>query len=688
MVEVVEDGAPAPSARDRVASLASFASDTSVTTGTATLTADVADETAVVVWAAAGATPIMDLSDSQGHTWTSLGSRVTTTGALSKVQAWSGTVTGWVSGSTITIDRFDTDGVTPLAGGLAFDVVRAEDFDPAAIGLVSDFNDAADTSFTAGGVVVTSDGSRVMLGVASTTGADPSATAPATLLDPVISTGTGNPRELLVAHQPADIGTTTPEITSTVGRPFAAVAFALAPTPISVADAWTAVEGDSLTERPEAVAPPTREATTRALWSSYGFTDARFGWYGDGGKRIDTADSNGYTGLEALDLIITALKRPPQILVAALGTNNTPDGTTAFEAAMRDYIDGALARGVRKILWPYLVYPAENNTNALTYNPVIEAVAGDYPEVTTLDLNTILHSPYVESNWLLGDVPHMTVEGYARRDSALAEAVIALTDAFIDVATLTGSGALTAGAAPTVAAAPALSGSGSLGATAEPAPATAPSLSGSGSLNTAAQPAPATTAALSGSGGLSATAAPTATAAPALSGSGALVAVPAGSSSDTASLAGSGALAAGASPKPSGVATLAGGGTLTTTHEPAAAAAVALSGSGALAASAGNDHAAAATLSGAGQLTTTRVPALAGVATLTGAGVLTTTWLPATSGAATLSGSGTLTATGSTVVPPLGVRVTGGPGSNRYAGAGSTRYAAATTRRWTGGSGV
>lgn len=220
-------------------------------------------------------------------------------------------------------------------------------------------------------------------------------------------------------------------------------------------------------------------------------------------------------------------------------------------------------------------------------------------------------------------------------------------------AALAGSGALSVAVVPGVVGIVALTGSGALTAAAKPTANGAAALAGSGSLTAGATPAGAATAALSGSGTLSASIAAVTVATPAaLTGTGTLSATVVLALAATADLAGAGVLIAGAAPLLSAAALLVGMGTLTASAAPGAGTVAALSGSGILAASATSAVAASAALAGVGVLTADSATHREDDAALVGTGMLTASaTTPGTTSSAALGGTGTLTIVVAPAVP-------------------------------------
>jgi hypothetical protein len=300
------------------------------------------------------------------------------------------------------------------------------------------------------------------------------------------------------------------------------------------------------------------------------------------------------------------------------------------------------------------------------------------------------------------DGSHVSLDSsHAWHDDWVADALasIMVDPEFVSAATLSGTGALTAGALVTQPAAATLSGLGSLTAgriVTQPAGA---ALSGIGSLTAAVSVQLTSAAALSGAGALTSAALATQPAGAALTGTGSLTASALVQFTSAAALAGTGALTVAALvSQPAGVslsglgtltaagsvsgftlgsASLAGTGVLTTAASVQFTSAAALAGTGALTAAGSVAQPASAALSGAGVLAatgavsgfTTASAALSGTgvigvavsvafrpaAALSGTGTLTVATLVAVPAAASLSGTGSLAAAVLVVVPASAV---------------------------------
>jgi hypothetical protein len=230
-------------------------------------------------------------------------------------------------------------------------------------------------------------------------------------------------------------------------------------------------------------------------------------------------------------------------------------------------------------------------------------------------------------------------------------------------ASLSGSGALTAGAAVTQPAAASLSGSGTVGATPALKLASGASLSGTGTLGAAGTPAVPASAALAGTGQVTAAAALKLASGAALAGSGSLAAAAIAVQPAAASLAGSGSLGASVSVVLASAAVLSGAGTLTAagTVSGLTSGAAALSGSGTLAAAASPVLLQAVTLSGSGAVTAAGVVTVTCGAALGGTGTLLAAALVTAPASAALSGQGAVSAAASSA----------GPASAALSGSGS-----------------
>lgn len=172
----------------------------------------------------------------------------------------------------------------------------------------------------------------------------------------------------------------------------------------------------------------------------------------------------------------------------------------------------------------------------------------------------------------------------------------------------------------------------------------AATLTGDGALSAGATATAQATASLAGAGALTAGATPVAQASATLAGAGALTAGPTASAQAAVSMAGAGALSATAGA--AGSATLAGAGALTAGAQSTQQVAATLAGAGALSAGARSTQQVAAALAGAGSLTATGARVQPAAATLAGAGAFSAAGTRVHAAAAALAGAGSLVASG------------------------------------------
>jgi len=123
----------------------------------------------------------------------------------------------------------------------------------------------------------------------------------------------------------------------------------------------------------------------------------------------------------------------------ALGTNDAADGQSQFRAEVSAILDLIFVTGDEATRAYWLTYTAKNpaNTNALNTTAWLRAeiaartdLAG---KVTILEWAAHIHAPgvYDDDDWLPADIPHMTAQGYEKRDNFIIAALLADVPALI-----------------------------------------------------------------------------------------------------------------------------------------------------------------------------------------------------------------------------------------------------------------
>lgn len=455
------------------ATLVTYASTANVTTsgavavGTAVPTGKV-----ISVSIACGAAAVVTgVSDSQGNTWTQEASVDNSVGAASTTTVWTAPITTALgSGDTITVTR-------TTSGGLAWIAHVWSDIDtgdPFGTPVTAAASAASDPS--CGTLTVPTDGAGfVAVGFANATSVS-SWGSGLTSAGGATSSGGGNPRQIQTAGATATVATPSADLASNGGwgiialpanpvsagpNDYAAAGTIPATSGVSgkvkaqyPADVRHARIGDSTTYRSGTTSsPPSREATTRAFDELAGFTTGHEYWYGVGGKTMLTADSSGNTTADNIADAVTYIGGPLDFWVIGLGTNDVGLGTTAFEAAVNSVLDDIAAAGGGHVLWVNLAFYNVANTNATTYNPVLDTVAAARPdEMTVLDFNTWIHSGpiYDAADWIYPtDSTHMTVQGWAKRDDFIRGALLEAFDSYLVAGTAPATSTVTGNATVT-----------------------------------------------------------------------------------------------------------------------------------------------------------------------------------------------------------------------------------------------
>ncbi|QLQ11199.1 MAG: SGNH/GDSL hydrolase family protein [Nocardioidaceae bacterium] len=114
----------------------------------------------------------------------------------------------------------------------------------------------------------------------------------------------------------------------------------------------------------------------------------------------------------------------------ALGTNNGADDNPTFAGRVNTVLDAIYPTGDEpdRVYWVNMAALNPANATYARLNPVLASTLAGRPEgnrITLLDWHTHIHSPGIfdVDDWLPADIPHMTAQGYAKRDAFIAEAV-------------------------------------------------------------------------------------------------------------------------------------------------------------------------------------------------------------------------------------------------------------------------
>lgn len=411
--------------------IASFASTGNVTTtGARAVGSAVAAGSLVTVELSAGAqltSASFTVTDSKSNTYT-LVDLISTATAAQTVALYASVITvALTTSDTITATRTPTGGFAMTARAWT----GADATTPFGTPVKAAASSAGSPS--AASLTVPTDGMGLMLFSHATNATVGSLGSGWTSAGAQIPSGSGNPRGLQVARASA---TATPSATMSTGVGWALVAVAINPAsvdppdPPDVSAARVAIIGDSLTERAEDhAAPPTREALTRARFVSAGFTDSNLYWYGKGGKSLVASDSGGKTTVQNIDDAVTALGGPADVWVIALGTNNSGDSDSTFNANMATVLNKIASVGGGIILWVNLGYWSPSNTNAVRLNPLINtAVTGAGGSV--LDFNSFMGNPRIAGDWIYPtDSTHLTPQGYEKRDWFIIDGTLSAIEA-------------------------------------------------------------------------------------------------------------------------------------------------------------------------------------------------------------------------------------------------------------------
>jgi hypothetical protein len=540
--------------------IGSYASTANVTTsGARALTGTAAVGDLVIVSVAAGAALLdtdVAISDSNGHTWTLVDAQ-STTGTTETVFVFATVVTAALDTSdTFTVTRASNGGlawvaqVVTGANGVTADEIQAAN--------VTSNNSAVSTA----SITAVAD-SLVMLhivtgigvtGYTPGTGYTNAATA--------ASSGSGNPRRIgTLYRQVTTAETTTPSATTTgTATAWAAIAVNIAPAvagtmtttvgdatadggtatmtggsggtpgtmtttagdaPASggtasllggVAHPTVAIIGDSLTYRADDVPANSRETLTRGRFDAAGWDDpGSVYWWGRGGKNMHAADSGGKTVSQNITDALTQMGTSGvDQWIIALGTNDVADGETQFRSEVSAILDLIFPTGseATHVYWPTFTAMNAANTNYLNITSWLRSEVAARTDlagkVHIIEWADYIHSAgvYDDADWLAGDVPHMTPQGYEKRDLFFIANLTGST-----MVSTAGDGAASGGTAT-------MSGGATITATAGDAPAdggTATMTGGSSipaTMTASAGDAPAAggTATLTGAGTLAATA--------------------------------------------------------------------------------------------------------------------------------------------------------------------------------------
>lgn len=446
--------------------IGSYASTSNTTTSgaqTASASASIGDVVvATVVGGGTGNT--LGFSDSAGNTWTAETAVDVTSGVASTIRAFHSTLTAAITSGASTFTATKS-----ASGGLAFVVEKFTGASGATGTQVSGTSTAAANPATTSAAATTTDGG--VLFAAAVLGSTRTATADAPLLDgtSAASSGSGNPRSVWTFYQQITTGgSVTPSAAISVSNPYGMIAFGITAaaaddteTPadnVGITDTASpakdavvvvspqgtlAIIGDSLTERAvSTAAPPDRELPTRAAMVSVGFVDGDIYWYGDGGKTMHSADSNGNTVSANITAARSALTDVDK-WVFALGWNDVGDGEATFKSEVNAILDLIYPVGTEPDLVWWMNKAVENpaNTNANNQNTWLAEVVAARSEsdrIFVADWYGYVHAGTPDSaDWLPADVPHMTEQGYAVRDAFIAGVVseaayeggVGLTDA-------------------------------------------------------------------------------------------------------------------------------------------------------------------------------------------------------------------------------------------------------------------
>ena len=386
--------------------------------------------------------PTTAVSDSKGNPWTKLASATAAT-TTQTVEIWyTVTTVALTTSDTITVTRSPTGGILWTARGFS-GIDRTTPFGtPAVVGATASGGPSGGT------VTVPPGGAGIMAFSYQTNMTFSSLNAGWTSRYSAVSTGTGNPRGLLVAEatETSTAGATagitgywamisvavnavyagasgtatsnSPAVTQAASGTFSAP-ITTNPTPT------LAIIGDSLTEWSQGNAsPPTREATTRAKMATAGYASSDTYWYGKSGKGLVAADSAGKTTMQNIADARAALGTV-NVWVIALGTNNTSDSTATYAANMRQILNAIYVTGNEndRVVWVNLAFYSKTDTRSTTYNPVIASTIAEYSKASVLDWHAQIHQTgiYDTADWIYPtDGVHMTTQGFAKRDASIA----------------------------------------------------------------------------------------------------------------------------------------------------------------------------------------------------------------------------------------------------------------------------
>jgi LPXTG-motif cell wall-anchored protein len=108
----------------------------------------------------------------------------------------------------------------------------------------------------------------------------------------------------------------------------------------------------------------------------------------------------------------------PQALVVELGTNDSPDQSAQFAAAVRHVL--ALAGPNRCVVWVNIHRPPYNGISYAGFNRALDQIAATAPNLAVVDWNGMVNSGQAQ---VAGDGVHSTPDGYRARAAAIAQAL-------------------------------------------------------------------------------------------------------------------------------------------------------------------------------------------------------------------------------------------------------------------------
>lgn len=439
-------------------SMGSFVSTANVTTsGALALSPGAGVGNLVFISVVGGSSSIgAGVTDTKGNTWTQISAATAASGAAGTATGFYSVITSaLVAGTdTITVTRTPT-------GSLTAHIMLLTDVNPLSplgnSGTTPTANSVTAVTAMPSGSITVNNGDIAfqvtMIGTGYGT-ITPNVSPAFTTFVTVDSTGGTNPRGTNVEYRQITAGATfTPQITTSAGKAYAAVAVVFAfvppvvvstvaavadvpavtvltpsagPAPATVAavaavPAATIVPpipapatvaavagvaavtvstflhptlvgiGDSTTYRSGSTSsPPSREATTRAVMVGGGFDSGGFYWYGVGGKSMTGTDSGGKTTTQNITDAVAVLGTPIDIGYVGLATNDVGSSDATFTADLNTVLD-ALEASVTRTYWINLAFYSALNTNAAHFNPIIATQIGLRTKVVYCDFNTYIH---------------------------------------------------------------------------------------------------------------------------------------------------------------------------------------------------------------------------------------------------------------------------------------------------------